>query len=512
MRFTRDAKGTSPSQSMEKEAYTQNYPGANDTYDPDYPGTGTGNYDDDLHVECPSHTTERKLVSRIDLHVLPFLCIMYLLAFLDRVNIANADVFGLSKELGLTGNLYNNALVVFFVPYCLCEIPSNILLKKFKPHVWLSLNMFMFGFVTMMQGLTKNYGGLVTCRFFLGLFETGMFPGAFYLIGMWYRRSEAQKRYSFFFNSTTLAGAFGGLLAAAIGKMDGLRGYAGWRWIFIIEGGLTVFVSFFFYFLLPDFPEESKWLSSDEKAYVTARLRADQGRSARERSITLRDVANIFKDYKIIVGGFMYFGLIVPAYGYAYFAPGIIKTYGYSPIQTQLHSVPPWAAAFGFSMVLATLSDKLRHRFGFAIFAICVAIAGFAILIAVHDDTRLQYGALFLVTMGAYSAMPIIVCWFNMNLGGHHRRAVGSAWQVGFGNIGGIIAVFAFLKKDAPKFIPGYSISIAFTIVSIIACIVYGIGCWTANRNRERSATDVGLTEHEKTELGDLNPDYRYLL
>lgn len=355
----------------------------------------------------------------------------------SRVNIANANVYGMSKELQLTGDKYNNALVIFFVPYILFEIPSNLLLKKLKPHIWLSGCMFFFGFTTIMQGLVKGYSGLLACRFFLGLFETGMFPGCFYLIGMWYRRSEAQKRYSFFFSSTTLAGAFGGLLAAAIGKMSGVRGYEGWRWVFILEGALTVAVSFVLFFFIPNFPEESKWLSSEEKAYVAARLRADQGRSAVERRITGTDVKNVFKDFKVFVGGFMYFGLIVPAYGYAYFSPGIIKGYGYSAIETQLHSVPPWAAAFGFAMLIATLSDATRHRMGFAIFSIAVAITGFGILIAVHDNRPLQYAALFLVAMGAYTAMPIVVCWFNMNLGGHHRRSVGSAWQVGFGNIGG---------------------------------------------------------------------------
>lgn len=329
---------------------------------------------------------------------------------------------------------------------------------------------------------------------------------------MWYRRHEAQRRYSFFFNSTTLAGAFGGLLAAAIGKMDGLRGYQGWRWIFILEGALTILVSFFFYFLLPDFPENSKWLTDDEKAFVTARLRADQGNSAVERKITLKDVGNCLKDYKVILGGFMYFGLIVPAYGYAYFAPGIIQTYGYSKIQTQLHSVPPWAVAFGFSMSVAFLSDKIRHRFAFAVGAICIAIIGFAILISVHDNHKLQYAALFLVASGAYTAMPIIVCWFNMNLGGHHRRAVGSAWQVSFGNIGGIIAVYSFLKKDGPKFIPGYSICISFTILSIIACTLYGLGVFMTNKKRDREAGQSNLTQEEKTDLGDMSPDYRYLL
>lgn len=239
----------------------------------------------------------------------------------------------MSTELKLVSNEYNTALVIFFAPYILFEIPSNILLKKFKPHLWLSGCMFLFGITTVCQGLVQNYAGLLATRFFLGLFESGMFPGCFYLLSTWYLRTEAQRRYSFFFSSTTLAGAFAGLLAAAIGKMDGVAGYAGWRWIFILvstcltprvnsssltieqEGLLTCVVSFTFYFLLPDFPEDSKWLSGDEKAFVINRLRAEQGSSAAERKMGAKDVANVFKDFKIWIGGFMYFGLIVPAYG-----------------------------------------------------------------------------------------------------------------------------------------------------------------------------------------------------
>ncbi|KAF2018177.1 MFS general substrate transporter [Aaosphaeria arxii CBS 175.79] len=495
----------SPNEKQDPEI--QNEAGAPAHYDADY-------QDDRPAVVCPAHTTERRLVYKIDVHVIPYLCIMYLLAFLDRVNIANANVFGMSEELHLLqNNRYNTALVIFFVPYILFEIPSNVLLKKFKPRVWLSICMFGFGLVTMIQGFVKNYAGLLATRFFLGVFETGMFPGAFYLIGMWYRRHEAQRRYTFFFSSTTLAGAFGGLLASAIGKMDKIvPGYRGWRWIFILEGLLTVLVSFFFFFLLPNFPEEVKWLQEDEREFVKARLQLDQGRSAAERDITTRDVFRVFKDPKVIIGGLMYFGLIVPAYGYAYFSPSILQSYGYSPIQTQLHSVPPWAAAFGFAMVIAYLSDRFQHRFLFAIFPILVCISGFAILISVHNNREVQYAALFLVAMGAYTAMPVIVCWFNMNLGGHHRRAVGSAWQVGFGNIGGIIAVFSFLKPDAPRYTKGYSICIAFVIFSALSCLSYFIMCKWANRSRDKSVRDVGLTEYEKMELGDLNPDYRYLL
>lgn len=326
-----------------------------------------------------------------------------------------------------------------------------------------------------------------------------------------YKRAEAQKRYSLFFASTSLAGAFGGLLASAIGKMDGIRGYHGWRWIFILEGLLTCVVAFIFYPYFPEFPEQAKFLKEDEREYVKLRLQADTGKNGAERKTSFRDFFTVMKDYRIYLGGFMYFGLIVPAYGYAYFAPAIISTYNYDPIQTQLHSVPPWAASFGFSLVIAALSDKFRHRAFFALAPLSLAISGFAILLTIHNNTPVQYMALCFVTMGCYGAMPIIICWFAMNLGGHHRRAIGTAWQVGFGNIGGIIATFAFLAKDKPFYIPGYSICIAFTILSGISSVLYLLSIMRDNRRRAKTVTNVGLTEYEKSELGDLSPDFRYM-
>ena len=148
----------------------------------------------------------------------------------------------------------------------------------------------------------------------------------------------------------------------------------------------------------------------------------------------------------------------------------------------------------------------------------------------VHHNKHVEYGALFMITSGTYSAMPVIVCWFSMNLGGHHRRAVGTAWQIGFGNvsylyptthlkqilihpqIGGIIASYSFQAGDAKTFFhKGYSICLGFICLSAAACVVYFVACLTQNRQRQKSH-DVGMTEYEKTEMGDLNPDYRYML
>jgi quinol-cytochrome oxidoreductase complex cytochrome b subunit len=118
---------------------------------------------------------------------------------------------------------------------------------------------------------------------------------------------------------------------------------------------------------------------------------------------------------RVIAGGFMYLGFVVPAYSYAYFAPTIIKSFGYSAVRTQLLSVPPWAVSFVFAMVIATFSDLAKHRFLFVIFPLLVALAGFATLLGVKHNHHTQYGALFLAVSGVYSTMPVIVCWFNSN-------------------------------------------------------------------------------------------------
>ncbi|KAG6022404.1 hypothetical protein E4U41_002269 [Claviceps citrina] len=183
------------------------------------------------------------------------------------------------------------------------------------------------------------------------------------------------------------------------------------------------------------------------------------------------------------------------------------------------------AADFALSMLVAFASDRLRHRAGFAVAAVCVAVAGFAVLRAGAGNgngnrTEVQYAALFLAAMGTYTALPIVVCWFNMNLGGHQRRAVGSAWQVGFGNLGGIIAAFVF-KQDkgggggAADYRLGYSCCIGFCCVSVAACVVYALACCKANRDRARGRLDgrlLTLSEDEKLALGDKSPSYRYLL
>lgn len=189
--------------------------------------------------------SERRLLLKTDLHVVPILFLLFLCAFVDRyvsvpqeigsdscrINIGNARIQGMEPDLNMTGSDYNIALFTFFILYILLEVPSNIILKKMRPSIFLSSIMLAWGIITVCMGVTQSFAGLVVCRVILGAFEAGFFPGAIYLISMFYKRHELQWRINLFFSASIIAGAFSGLLAFAIAKMDGIAGYGGWRWM-----------------------------------------------------------------------------------------------------------------------------------------------------------------------------------------------------------------------------------------------------------------------------------------
>ncbi len=178
-------------------------------------------------------------------------------------------------------------------------------MKRFTPRTWLSLCILGFGVVEIAQGFVKSYRGLLAARFFLGVFEAGIFPGSFYLISFWYKPEESQKRFAGYFCSVILASAFGGLLASAIAGLDGVRGMSNWRWIFILEGIVTILVGFAAFFFVADFPSDATWLSEAEKRFVLSKSQKHEIGS--DDRITRRDLAVFFKDPKNYFGAIMYF-------------------------------------------------------------------------------------------------------------------------------------------------------------------------------------------------------------
>lgn len=222
---------------------------------------------------------EKILVTKIDSRLLPMLIIMYLMNYLDRNNIAAARLAGLEDELGLTGTQYLTAVSILFVGYILMQVPSNLFLNKIgKPAIYLPSVMIIWGVISAATAAAESYRGLIAIRFFLGFVEAAYFPGCLFFLSSWYTRKELGFRTAVLYSGSLMSGAFSGLITAGItGGMDGKRGLRAWRWLFIIEGAITIVIAFIAYFVLPNFPRTTDWLTEDERQLAVWRLDEDIG-------------------------------------------------------------------------------------------------------------------------------------------------------------------------------------------------------------------------------------------
>lgn len=222
---------------------------------------------------------ERALRLKIDLRIFPALVILFILNFLDRNNFANARLKGLEQDLGLSDVQYQTCISILLVGYVVMQVPSNMLLDKLsKPAWYLCGCAATWGIISAATGAVHNPSGAIACRFFLGCVEAVLFPGSLYFLSRWYTRKEMQLRVTILNAGNLLAQAFGGLIAAGVlGNMEGKAGIRAWRWLFIIEGAITIAVSAITAFVLPDYPSTTSWLSEREKLIALKRLELDIG-------------------------------------------------------------------------------------------------------------------------------------------------------------------------------------------------------------------------------------------
>lgn len=236
------------------------------------------------------------------------------------VNIGNARLYNLERDLGLVGSQYQTAVAILFVTYLAFELPSNLVLKPFTPRRWIAFIAFGWGIVATMTGLVRNYGELLAVRLILGALEAGLFPGLNVYLTFFYTKRELALRVGYLFVSAAVAGALGGLLAYGIGQMDGVSGMSGWRWIMIIEGIPSVALGVATYFLLPNDPEHAYFLTPEEKKFMVVRARRGYGNTASAQEFDKNDMLAAFKDWKVWTFCVAQFGADTMLYG-TFFPP-----------------------------------------------------------------------------------------------------------------------------------------------------------------------------------------------
>ncbi|KAL0243529.1 hypothetical protein I308_105495 [Cryptococcus tetragattii IND107] len=475
---------------------------------------------------------EKKLLWKIDLKLIPWMTLLYLLSFIDRVNVGAAKLVGLNEELNLSSLQYSNASMIFFVPYVLFEVPSNLLLKKLRPSRWIPFTMVCWAIFQTTMGLVTTYGQLLALRFCLGLFEAGLFPGLnFYLTG-WYKRDEINRRCAFFFGGAVLAGAFGGILGYGLSKMDGVGGKQGWSWIFIIEGLLTFILAVASFWMIHDWPDRARFLTPLEREMVLTRLKAEQG-LASEGSYNKRIVKKALTDWKTYCLMLMYIGAAEPLY--SLFSPTIIAHLGdFSISQSLLLSVPPYVLMFITTMGTAFLSDKFRRRGFFLMGWSLVGAIGYLLLLTV--PIRYPGALYFAVYVSSAAVGPLIattIAWTGNTWGNHYKKAICMGLVFSAGNSGGIVSSQAYRNKDAPRFLPGHATAMAFCLLNCSMAFLLYVMNKRENRRRDEKYGPAplpdevqefedpeyqrkwgleGMTRAEIIELGDDHPAFRYWL
>ncbi|KAM0563178.1 hypothetical protein ACHAPJ_000894 [Fusarium lateritium] len=429
----------------------------------------------DTTVEHAHDTkSEKRVLRKIDSRLLPILGCLYTIALIDRSNIAVARISGMDEDLGLTeGNRVSVALMVFFIGYIIFEIPSNAFIHKLGAANWLAFLAVAWGLVSMGIGFLENWQGLAVLRALLGVFEAGFFPGCVYLVSAWYVRYEVQKRMAGFFLTASALSAFANILAYGLIQISKVHHYNGWRWIFIIEGAITIVAGIGSWFIIVDFPDSDKntFLTPEERAFVKARLVADRGPEEREK-VTIKIILKTAADWKPWAFSLMYMAGAVGVYAFLFFLPIILRGgLGYSLEMSFILSTPPSLFAVVSAMTVSWLADKVKLRGPFVILQGLIGVVGLC-MTGFLDSPTPRYIGTFLGVAGANGLVVTTLAWQANNIVGDARRAVSTGILISMSGVGGIYSSMVFRQQDAPNYIPGLVAVMAINIAAILVAVL----------------------------------------
>jgi len=385
-------------------------------------------------MDKSSDALGRATILKVTRRLLPFLLLLYVVAYIDRVNIGFAAL-QMNDDLGLSAAMYGFGAGIFFIGYALFEVPSNLILARIGARLWIARIMVTWGFVSIAMMWAHSPATFYVLRFLLGVAEAGFFPGIIYYLCDWFPQKQRARAVSWFMTAIPLSIVIGGPLAGLLLGLDGRLGLAGWQWLFLVEGLPAMFLGIAVFLYLDDKPEDASWLGADEKAWLVREIRSEQQQARDRHGIGIGAALA----HPAVWGlGIINFALQTGSYGLALWVPQILKGFGgLTDLQVGLVSAIPFAFAAVGMVLIGRSSDRTNERFGHLAATCFVAAAGFAASALVKSPVP----ALVLLTITAIA-----------DLGGRgpfwalpSRLLAGSASAAGiafinvFGAIGGFV-------------------------------------------------------------------------
>jgi D-galactonate transporter len=384
-------------------------------------------------TEQGSTEQESVLYGRVTRHILPVLFICYVIAYLDRVNVGFAKLEML-RDLNFSEGVYGFGAGIFFLGYCLAEVPSNILLGRFGARRWLTRILISWGIVSACMLFVRTPGSFYAMRCLVGVAEAGMFPGAIYYLTRWYPAHRRGRILSIFMTAQPVTGVIGGPLSGWIMQsFRGTLGLAGWQWLFLIEALPAVVMGVVFYFAIDDRIADAKWLTAAEKLQLEEALERDNARKQ-----ALPSFGTVLRNGRVWLLGSITFTSVMGLYGVGFWLPSILRATGIQqPLRIGLLSAIPYALTIVAMYFVGRSSDRTGERRWHL--ALCTAIGGVGLILSTlaAGNVTAAMVALTIATMGIGVSQPLFWNLPTAFLGGGAAAAA-----IAFINVGGNLAGF----------------------------------------------------------------------
>ncbi|ORY61732.1 pantothenate transporter liz1 [Pseudomassariella vexata] len=452
-------------------------------------------WDADTHLKSPE---ERKLLRKLDISILTIGCVGFFLKYLDQGNLANAYVSGMKEDLSMNGNEYTYAGTAYTCAYAVMQIPSTLVIQRIRPSYWLGLMEVLWGVFTFAQAGLRNSNQLYVFRFFVGFFESSFFPCMLFLLGSWYTKTELAKRVALFHMTAPLGTAFSGYLQAAVyGNLDGVHGLAGWRWLYIVCGCMTLPVGLCTVLILPDTPHKTRawFLTKEDK--LLALERVQKAGKAAPVPLTFSKIKRILGRWRwyLFTLGYVLYGTSCQASGY--FAIWL-KSENFS---VELRNIIPTGTSLisGFCVVMWGFgSDYTGSRLWFILGPLTYGLIPNGILAVWPPSVPLKEFAF--LTTGVQLMTAVFYTWANeICANDNEERALVISSMNGFQYaVAAWLPILIFPQVEAPDFRRGFPSTFGFVLAALI-CICVTQWCAVRERKAQLRAQPI-VSEQTKGE------------
>ena len=411
---------------------------------------------------------EKRTLRRISWRIVPFIMVLYFIAYIDRVNIGFASLT-MNKDLGFTASILGFGAGIFFWGYFLFEVPSNLILNKVGARIWIARVMVTWGIISGGMAFVQGPTSFYVMRFLLGASEAGFFPGIILYLSFWFPARHRASVIAFFMAAAPISTALGSPISAAILEMNGVMGLAGWQWLFILEAIPALILGVVVFFYMTDRPEHATWLKDDERVWLVSAMNAEAAaKAASANHSILRGLA----DPRVIALALIYFGTSAGLYTLGIWAPQIIKQTGVSSMTVGfLNAIPPLVSVIAM-VAWSRHSDRTGERTWHVILA-CLAAAIGLVIAGSADSIVGLIAALTLVNVGISCAKPPLWSMPTMFLSGA-AAASGIAAINSIGNLGGFAApaVIGWVKDQTGSFAGGLNFVAGLLVISAVLTLL----------------------------------------